>query len=527
MPRKVLETKGGEMITWNEAIARALKGIGHPVRAKEIKAYLPEHVIVEYPGSAKTPVYTIYRELYTHSRDSVAGRDNTHMFYSEERGLWGLANSALWRKHRSDKKCDPEVLRILGQRGRRDEDELRDCCDELRRKAEEWELLFGEVMLLMAEEARKRLSPDTFSAFWTCAKRLHPLLDLYVWEITDELLEKTLGETTSSTAVRARGWMRLVRGSVYNIRRPDAGYGIHTKPSPGRKKGETEAFFASLSFPDSYTLPAGAQLKTVFKYFLWRHRDVYSKSYMITLFTCYRHMAPLHEKPYRLIRPEHITACMKGLSDIARYRVARLYRLLDKLAFEKDLIPKRYAQGMRQIRPQESSHLNEFSQGEIDALLLHAGEIEVDMTLVLLYTGLTTQEVFELTFDDVDRDYIYLPNGERRLYGRNIPIHPVIRQSLCHVLGFLRDRDSQNVKRERRSHGLLRMVYKATEEYCGRRHSTIQCRSSFGSRAREAGGSEGVVHYLLGTDECHLRGCQQVYIHPSAERVYQVVMSMK
>ncbi|MCD7885926.1 MAG: hypothetical protein LUI87_19890 [Lachnospiraceae bacterium] len=174
MPREALMTKSGERITWNEAVARALKGIGHPVRAKEIKDYLPEHVIVEYPKTAKTPLYTIYRELYTHSRDSAAGkrtRKEECRYYSTEKGVWGLENEKLWRKHRSDKKCDPKILDILGQKEFTDENELQDYCDQLRQKAKEWELLFGEAMLLIAVDTRNRTLPNYFSHMRDCSKQ--------------------------------------------------------------------------------------------------------------------------------------------------------------------------------------------------------------------------------------------------------------------------------------------------------------------------------------------------------------------
>ncbi|MCD7882931.1 MAG: site-specific integrase [Lachnospiraceae bacterium] len=318
-----------------------------------------------------------------------------------------------------------------------------------------------------------------------------------------------------------------MRQSEYNTRRPDADYGIHTAPAAVHRESAVSKLVSSLSFPDNYSLPSRAPLKTVFKYFVWLHKDEYSKKYIGTLISTYKHLAPLYEKPYWLIRPNHINSCMKGLTNNLKNGMIVLYHHLDNLAYEKDLISKRYSQSLKKIRIQETDRLNEFSQDEIDALIPHIGELEVDMTLVLLYTGLRTQEICELTFDEIDRDCIHIPNEWTRQFGRNIPIHPLIRQSLHRVLSFLQDRDAKNVTKDRRCRGVLQMVYKATEKYCEKRHSVMQCRSSFEIRVREAGASEGVIQYLLGVMAHSLRRYQQVYIHPSEEKVAQLVMKMK
>ena len=90
MAKKVLHDKSGKNISWLEATVEALKIIGHPATVKEI------YVIIEVPKSAKTPIQTIYREIYNNSHDSKVGIENEHIFYfTGKRGIWGLADNKL------------------------------------------------------------------------------------------------------------------------------------------------------------------------------------------------------------------------------------------------------------------------------------------------------------------------------------------------------------------------------------------------------------------------------------------------
>ncbi len=90
MTSKVLQSTSGETISWLEATIRTTRGIGRPARIHEIENYMEAHVVEKFPDSASTPRQTIYKELYTHSKDSIAGKGNEHVFYSPDRGVWGL-----------------------------------------------------------------------------------------------------------------------------------------------------------------------------------------------------------------------------------------------------------------------------------------------------------------------------------------------------------------------------------------------------------------------------------------------------
>lgn len=528
MTRRSLKSQTGEQITWLEAVIRTTKGLGRPARVNEIGDYMLEHIITEYPKKAKTPLQTISMLLYTHSKDSVAGRQSEHIFYTTDKGFWGLCNPDKWRNHRSDKTCDPIVMRALTNLRLIYSEEAAEECSRLREKAEEWELLFGEIMLLDAVQVKDHATKHYFEHAWHCAIHLKPLLNLYIWEITDEQAAETLRDCIPDHRKNAMRWVYGARKSEYNTKKPEENHGIHTGPVIAFRENKARKFIREISFPEDYVLPMHAQLITVFKYWIWQEKEERPENYFCTQYTVFKKLKPLHEKQYRLIRPDHVRTCMNGLSQIQKNNIIVLYHLLDNLAYEMDLIPRMYARTIHTVRV-NSNRVNEFTQEEIDRLKEHAGELDVDMTLVLLYTGLTAQEVCVLTLDDVDRQYIHIPNERTVFYGRDIPLHPIIAQPLKHVLRFLESQDATHVSSRRRCFGIQQMVGNSTLEYCGNRHTPVQCRSSFASRAEEAGASGGIIISLLGTATVRnsFTAAQMAYTHPSRDKIYNAVMNMR
>lgn len=439
-----------------------------------------------------------------------------------------MLNPDSWRKHRSIKKSDPMVLQALDNRKLFEGEELQSCCSRLREKAGEWELLFGEIMLLNAFEDKDKTAKVYFPFIWSCAKPLKPLIDLYIWEILDERAERILRDLSDKSRLYAMRWINRARRSEYNMKPQEPVYGMRSGPVSAHRQNTYSHFYHSISFPENYTLPPSARLSTVYKYFLWLHGAEYNESYIDrTLSISYQKLKPLHDKPFCQIRPEDVISCMEGQTVSQKNKIVVLYRKLDSLAYEKDLIPRRYALSMHHIRNVPPAPSNDFTQAEIDELRLHEGEIEVDITLVLLYTGLYIRELCALTTLDVDDQYISLPNDRIVFYGRRIPIHPVIARSLRHVLRYMEERDIQNVAERRRRYGIFEMVLTATEKYCDSRHSAMQCRASFESRLKEAGASDGILIYLTGTLQPGLMEYQRAYIHPRPERIYEAVMNMQ
>lgn len=89
-----MQDKKGKNITWLNATIQALKIIERPATVEEIYEVMLRDVIMSVPATAKTPIQTIYGQIYTHSHDSKAGVDKQNLFYSTGvKGVWGLVNN--------------------------------------------------------------------------------------------------------------------------------------------------------------------------------------------------------------------------------------------------------------------------------------------------------------------------------------------------------------------------------------------------------------------------------------------------
>lgn len=69
------------------------------------------------------------------------------------------------------------------------------------------------------------------------------------------------------------------------------------------------------------------------------------------------------------------------------------------------------------------------SDAEVQELQHHRGKISVDITLVLIYTGITLLELYSIEKEDVDEKYIYIRKGRTMRSRRNILIHPFVKES--------------------------------------------------------------------------------------------------
>lgn len=86
-----LYDKSGKEITWLEAIIQSMKIIGEPSRIEDIYDVMVQKAGIKVPDTAKTPTQTIYGQIYSHSKDSKAGRNaKESLFLKKESGVWGL-----------------------------------------------------------------------------------------------------------------------------------------------------------------------------------------------------------------------------------------------------------------------------------------------------------------------------------------------------------------------------------------------------------------------------------------------------
>ncbi len=350
----------------------------------------------------------------------------------------------------SDIEYDSYILEVLKNRKLLDGDEVQKHCEQIIEKSQHRDLFIGEILLLVAAKKWQESEKFYFSVIWSPAKILKPFLEMRIWEITDEMVENKLPEDTvnrKQNIAFAMFWVRWSRKTEYNTPKPYPDYGIHTKPC--RKSSSIpQKYHDEIYFPPEYSLPRYAKFSTVYKYWIWKNKSEYSDTYInVTMYGAFMRLKPLHNIPFWKIRPEEVQHCMLPYPNHYRNRMVSLYRTLDRFAYMNDIVSCCRSEQLHHIKL-FSTIRNSFNQNDIEELYRHNGEIDVDMTLVLLYTRLIALEVCALQPQDIGAQSIRV-SGDRSHYSTHeLPIHPRIVNSLGHVMGFLLGRDGAMYRSE-------------------------------------------------------------------------------
>lgn len=147
--------------------------------------------------------------------------------------------------------------------------------------------------------------------------------------------------------------------------------------------------------------------------------------------TVYKHSAPLHKLRMCEIKTDHmqniINDCKQGYG--TQNRMKTLWRKLYKLAMERDIVQKDYAQFVELTATNEMSDRKPFSKSQIKSLWDNLDKIKsVDLVLIMIYTGVRPSELLSIKLSDVnisDR-YIHLKGTKTKASVRYIPIHSAI-----------------------------------------------------------------------------------------------------
>ncbi|MBR1528619.1 MAG: tyrosine-type recombinase/integrase [Oscillospiraceae bacterium] len=97
--------------------------------------------------------------------------------------------------------------------------------------------------------------------------------------------------------------------------------------------------------------------------------------------------------------------------------------MLCRFAMENDIIDKNYAEFIKLPKFQKKEK-RIFSREEISTLWEHTDDLNVQMILIMIYTGFRIGEITSLTVENIHLDDGYIIGGEKTEAGRNriVPI---------------------------------------------------------------------------------------------------------
>ncbi len=108
----------------------------------------------------------------------------------------------------------------------------------------------------------------------------------------------------------------------------------------------------------------------------------------------------------------------------------KFLRAMDRFAYELDIINKKYTKNLQMYKNDQKKERKIFTEEEISFLWDHLDMEDVDIVLILLYTGMRPGELPEVKLDNIYLDENYLTAGFKTKAGTNryIPIHPRIKE---------------------------------------------------------------------------------------------------
>ena len=422
--------------------------------------------------------------------------------------------------------CNPVIYLIAEDKSLLELEEAKLSVKCIYTKAITKELKFGDILLLLLHDKRYEVSEVYFTQIWQVIREMRNFFDIYIWEISDEMIDEFLHGKSMNTIRFSMHWFKWARESEYNTHRSVGNYGIHDGPAISYRPNRNRRYVQDVHFRPSYKLPRNARLETVFKYWLFLNRDNYSDSYIVDVMVpAFKKLKQLHGKIFHNIRPYEINQCMSGYSQNSKNNIIILYRKLDRLAFEHDLTSQLYSDVLIPVKtiPQNGRSLG---ISAINSLKQHSEELESAITLVLLYTGMTAQEICLLRMTDIQDGLLCIDYLRTPYLGRNIPIHAAIAGYIGRVVEYFSSLQAEGAGPRRRRFGISRIVEKATIKYCGEKYTPENCRSTFAENLRQSGATNSVIEYLMGTEENFIRRYEGAYIHPSPERIRKAIENL-
>lgn len=157
--------------------------------------------------------------------------------------------------------------------------------------------------------------------------------------------------------------------------------------------------------------------------------DKISKSTIRNYHTMYGKCKAIYKKPFKDLRTEHFQRIIdenKHLSMINQYPM--LFNQLYKYARKYD-IEKNYASFVEYPKQKTRKKKQPFTLEEIEALWRNVDKIKnIDIVLILLYTGMRVNELLDMPIKNVhlDKRYMFVQTSKTEAGIRNVPIHKKI-----------------------------------------------------------------------------------------------------
>lgn len=369
-------------------------------------------------------------------------------------------------------------------------------------------LTVAEVLLILLLQLKERSSESYFHLMWYASRLLIPVYGKEADAITDEDISLIMDSCSGNYKKFVNRWIRWIK--EYDQKDGNL-------PSVSEKKISYLEFLERLSFPKDYHCGRNIQFGTLFKYWLFLNKDKFSNKYLTGfLLPSYRKFTPLHKVPFWRIRISDIYECIQNETQRNKDRELLVYKILDRFACELHIIPKRYACDIKiPKRPRTST--NVMSESQISLLKQHIGEIDTDITLTFIYTGIKLEEFMHLKEDDFQDGNLKVINQHRHYALRYIPVCDRILSCVLSSIHWMEGYHEKGYTKEHIRKTIEEKVKTSTYRYLNVSFTPEECRITFDNRLITHLVPRCAIDQLRGTRGCFSRTYEESYRHLSSD----------
>lgn len=229
----------------------------------------------------------------------------------------------------------------------------------------------------------------------------------------------------------------------------------------------------------------------------------------------YKHLLPIADKPIRSIKAGQLQECIDSCAASQQTLAKTICKRVYDYAIMNEYIDKNPVQFIKATPIKTQIEREMFTADEIKELWKLKDAWWASVTLILLYSGMRTKELKDLTADDVDLEngMITITQAKNECSKRTIPIHKRILPLISAYMtagGNLYNYGHGNLNR------LLR-------EFHG--HRAHDCRHTFTTRIRECGVDHVTVQRLVGHTPSDIT--YAVYTHISDKELKDAIGKLK
>lgn len=280
--------------------------------------------------------------------------------------------------------------------------------------------------------------PDDFKFCPACKKRLPPAAAFCMscgaaQELPSQKRKRrrsnSMGSVCKESGVRANPW---------RARAPGRGVTVGYFPT---KKDAELALAVYLSKHES-----DRSLWTVKQFYeAWQESDAFVQlgdSAKASHANAWKYFAAIENMRMRDVKRSHLQSVVDAVIAAGNGRsicekVRNLASKLCQEAMSEDVMDKNYAR-LLELPKSESESKDVFTAGEIQILREHDSDIEAQLILILIYTGLRVSELLQLRTENIDMQNWYAIGGSKTEAGKD-RIIPLLSNIQPYVAGMMSD----------------------------------------------------------------------------------------